>query len=473
MIGEDVLFQNVTELSEQIRTRKLSPVELTQAYLDRISQWSSHFNAYETVTRDLALEQAKAAEKEINSNKYRGPLHGIPFGAKDLLATRGIPTSWGAAPCRGQMFDYDATVIRKLNDAGAVLLGKCAMVEFAGGLGYRYADSSISGPGRNPWNPSRWTGGSSSGSGAAVASALCAFAIGTETWGSILCPSAFCGITGLRPTYGRVSRYGAMACAYTFDKIGPLTRSASDLRLVLQAIAGTDENDPSAANEPVDLTPGRKNLTKLRGALITQDYTQKGVEPEARPAFDHAVSELRSAGLKLEDAKWPEYPAAEVAGTLITVEALSAFEKFYKDGSVTKLRDPYAPYQPEVNAAITGADVVKVWRMRLELQQKVAEFFSKYDYAVTANFLSTAPSVDGDLNESLSYGDPAGAIGNGCGLPAIALPIEPGKDGMPLSMQIMAGPFEEARLIEMGELWQSRTRFHKNRPPLAQPAGAR
>jgi aspartyl-tRNA(Asn)/glutamyl-tRNA(Gln) amidotransferase subunit A len=470
MIGEDVLFQSVTELGPQIRSRKISPVELTQAYLDRIARWSPRFNAFQTVTRDLALEQAHTAEKEINLGKYRGPLHGIPYGAKDLLATRGIPTSWGAAPCRDQMFEYDATVVKKLADAGAVLLGKCAMVEFAGGLGYRYADSSISGAGRNPWNPSRWTGGSSSGSGAAVSSALCAFAIGTETWGSILCPSAFCGITGLRPTYGRVSRAGAMACAFTFDKIGPLTRSASDIRLVLETIAGPDVDDPSASSEAVEYTPGRRSLQKLRGALITQDFTQKGVEPEAKPAFEHAVAELKSAGLKLEDAKWPDYPAAEVAGLLITVEALSAFEKFFKDGSVAKLRDPYAPYQQEVNAAITGADVVKLWRMRLELQQKVAEFFSTYDYVVTSNFLSVAPPVDGDLNQSLSYNDPAGAIGNACGLPAIALPIEAGKDGMPLSMQIMAGPFEESRLIEMGELWQSRTKFHARRPPMAEPA---
>jgi aspartyl-tRNA(Asn)/glutamyl-tRNA(Gln) amidotransferase subunit A len=470
MIGEGVLFQSVTELGPQIRSRKISPVELTQAYLDRIARWSPRFNAFQTVTRDLALEQAHTAEKEINLGKYRGPLHGIPYGAKDLLATRGIPTSWGAAPCRDQMFEYDATVVKKLADAGAVLLGKCAMVEFAGGLGYRYADSSISGAGRNPWNPSRWTGGSSSGSGAAVSSALCAFAIGTETWGSILCPSAFCGITGLRPTYGRVSRAGAMACAFTFDKIGPLTRSASDIRLVLETIAGPDVDDPSASSEAVEYTPGRRSLQKLRGALITQDFTQKGVEPEAKPAFEHAVAELKSAGLKLEDAKWPDYPAAEVAGLLITVEALSAFEKFFKDGSVAKLRDPYAPYQQEVNAAITGADVVKLWRMRLELQQKVAEFFSTYDYVVTSNFLSVAPPVDGDLNQSLSYNDPAGAIGNACGLPAIALPIEAGKDGMPLSMQIMAGPFEESRLIEMGELWQSRTKFHARRPPMAEPA---
>jgi len=186
VLGEDVLFQSVAELEPQIRARKLSPVELTESYLARIDRHARSFNAFAHVTHDLAREQARAAEKEISAGKYRGPLHGIPYGAKDLLATAGIPTEWGAAPCKGQMFDRDATVVRKLREAGAILLGKCAMVEFAGCLGYRFPNASASGPGRNPWNRERWTGGSSSGSGAAVAAGLVAFAIGTETWGSIL-----------------------------------------------------------------------------------------------------------------------------------------------------------------------------------------------------------------------------------------------------------------------------------------------
>ncbi|MBI1799260.1 MAG: amidase [Candidatus Eisenbacteria bacterium] len=472
MLSEDILYLPVSELSTRIRSRAISPVELTQSYLDRIAKISPRLNAFETVTADLALEQARAAEKEIGAGRYRGPLHGIPYGAKDLLATAGIPTSWGAAPCKGQMFGADATVVRKLREAGAVLLGKCAMVEFAGGLGYRFADSSISGPGRNPWNPERWTGGSSSGSGAAVASALCAFAIGTETWGSILCPSAFCGITGLRPTYGRVSRAGGMVCAYSFDKIGPLARSASDCRTILEAIAGPDPDDPSASNERVDLNAARGPLKKLKGALVEMDFKQKGAESEVKAAFDSAVATLRGAGLQIESAKFPEFPASEVAGLLISAEAVSAFEPFFKDGGVKKLRDPYARYQEEINAPITGADVVKAWRMRAMLQQKMAEFYAKYDYVVTPNFLSIASPVKGDLNQVLSYADPAGGIGNACGLPSIALPIGLGRENMPVSFQIMGAPFDETTVIELGELCQSRTKFHLARPPIAVAVGA-
>jgi len=472
MIGEDVLYLPVTELSQRIRSRKLSPVELTAAYLDRIEKLSPHLNAFETVTRDLAMDQAQAAEKEIAANRWRGPLHGVPYGAKDLLATAGIPTSWGAVPCQGQMFETDATVVRKLREAGAVLLGKCAMVEFAGGLGYRFANASISGPGRNPWNPSRWTGGSSSGSGASVGGALCGFAIGTETWGSILCPSAFCGITGLRPTYGRVSRAGGMVCSDTFDKIGPLARSASDIRLILDVIAGADPADPTSSSEPLNLTPGRRPIKSLKGALITPDWKQKGAEPEVHAAFDRAVQTLRDNGFVLEDAKFPEFPYAETAGLLITIEALSAFEPFFRDGRVAQLRDPWAQYQAEIASGITGADAAKLWRMRTVLQQKMAEFYGRWDYVVTTNFLSVAPPVEEDLNVALPYGDPAGGIGNACGLPSIALPIGFGKASMPASMQIMAAPFEEAMLIEMGELWQSKTKFHLERPPLEATTGA-
>jgi len=473
MIDEDVLYLPIGELSTRIRMRHLSPVELTRAYLDRISQLSPRLNAFETPTPEIAIEQAQAAEKEINAGRYRGPLHGIPYGAKDLLATRGVPTSWGAVPCKGQMFDHDATVVTKLREAGAILLGKCAMVEFAGGLGYRFADASISGPGRNPWNPERWTGGSSSGSGGSVAAALCAFAIGTETWGSILCPSAFCGITGLRPTYGRVSRAGGMVCSDTFDKIGPLARSASDIRMILQTIAGQDPADPTSSSEPVNLTPGRHSLKGLKGALITPDWKQKGVEPEVKECFGRTVQTLRDAGLQLADAKFPEFPYGEVAGLLITIEALSAFEPFFKDGRVKRLKDPWAQYQVETNAAVTGADAAKAWRMRVVLQKKMAEFFSTYDYVVTTNFMSVAPPVKQDLNETLPYGDPAGGIGNACGLPSIALPMGFGKEHMPASFQIMAAPFEESTLIDFGELWQSRTKYHLERPPIAAAKAAR
>ena len=466
MIDEDVLFSGLAELSGHVRSRRISPVELAEAYLDRIQRLSPRLNAFETVTADLALMQASNAESDRKLGRWHGPLHGIPLGAKDLFATAGVRTTWGAVPLKEQVFDFDATVVKRLREAGAVLLGKCAMVEFAGGLGYRFAGASVSGPGRNPWDTTRWTGGSSSGSGAAVAAGLAPFALGTETWGSILCPGAFCGLTGLRPTYGRVSRAGAMACSWSFDKVGPLARSAADCRVVLKAIAGYDPDDPTSSREPVSIGAGRPDLETLRGALVPLDFSIKGAEPEVKAAFDAAVAELRAAGLELEEAKLPDLPASELAGTIITAEALSSFERFFRDGKVKQLKDPYAPWQLEINAALTGADLVKAWRIRHVLQEKMAEFFGDYDVIVTPNFMSVAPKIEEDLYRALPYADPAGAIGNACGLPALALPCGFGRGHMPVSFQIMGPPFSEGLLLDLGELYQKRTRWHLERPAL-------
>jgi aspartyl-tRNA(Asn)/glutamyl-tRNA(Gln) amidotransferase subunit A len=467
MLGEDVLFQSIGELAPQIRQRRISPTELTESYLQRIRRYSGALNAFETVTADLARRQARQAEAEINAGRYRGPLHGIPWGAKDLLDTAGIRTTWGAVPCRDRTPEADATVVKRLNDAGAVMLGKLAMVEFAGGLGYRWADASITGPGRNPWEPSRWTGGSSSGAGAAVGGGLVTFAIGTETWGSILCPSAFCGVTGLRPTYGRVSRAGAMVCSYTFDKIGPLARSAADCRAVLAAIAGPDPADSSASDEPLRIDRGRRSIGGLHAAVIPLDFAKHG-EPEVKKGFEEALGVLGRLGLKLETTTLPDFPAADVAGAIITAEALSAFETFYRDGRVKQLKDPYAPYQMELASPMTAADLVKAWRMREVLQEKMSDFFGRYDVIVTPNFMSVAPPISKDLNESLNYSDPVGGVGNACGLPSIALPMGKGRGGLPIGFQIMGAPWDEGLLLDLGEAYQGKTVFHRDHPNLAQ-----
>src|SRR5712672_1106812 len=243
MPTEELAFLPITELSKRVEAKKLSPVDLTQYFLDRSQKLGPRYNAYALLTPEIAMAQAKAAEKEIQRGHYRGPLHGIPYAAKDLLAVKGIPCTWGAKPYATQVFNYDATVIEHLHRVGAVLLGKAAMIELAGGMGYRFANASLQGASKNPWNTNCWTCGSSSGSAAIVGAALAAFAIGTETWGSIICPSAYCGISGLRPTFGRVSRYGAMALSYSMDKIGPLARSAEDCARVFAAIAGHDFKD--------------------------------------------------------------------------------------------------------------------------------------------------------------------------------------------------------------------------------------
>ena len=215
-------FKPIRELAGLIAGREISPVGLTQDFLDRLEQYGPHYNALVTLTAERALATARQAEADIAAGRSRSLLQGIPWGAKDLLATGGgIPTTWGAAPFRDQQFDHDATVITRLEAAGAPLAGKLAMIELAGGMGYIHPDASLTGPPKNPWDPGRWTGGSSSGSGAAVAAGLVPFAIGSETWGSILIPANNCGLAGLRPTYGRVSRHGAMALCWTLDKLGP------------------------------------------------------------------------------------------------------------------------------------------------------------------------------------------------------------------------------------------------------------
>src|ERR1043166_5883101 len=243
MLSDEILFLPASELAKRIQSKALSSIDLTKAYLDRSEKFGPKLNAYALLTPEIALAEAEAADKEIKRGHYRGPLHGIPYAAKDLLSVRGLPTTWGAKVYENQVFDYDATVIEHLRRAGAVLIGKAAMIELAGGMNYRFASASLQGAAKNPWNTSCWTCGSSSGSGAIVAAGLAGFAIGTETWGSIICPAAFCGASGLRPTYGRVSRYGAMALAYSMDKIGPLARSAEDCAHVLAAIAGHDFKD--------------------------------------------------------------------------------------------------------------------------------------------------------------------------------------------------------------------------------------
>ena len=465
MLGEEVLYQSIAELAPQIRSRRIAPTELTESYLLRIRRYGDKLGAIATLTSEIARKQARAAESEIGAGRWRGPLHGIPYLAKDLFAVAGAPTTWGAAPCRDQVFDYDATVVTKLRDAGAVLLGKSAMIEFAGCLGYRFPDASLQGPCRTPWDTDRWAGGSSSGSGAAVAAGLCTFALGTETWGSILCPAAFNGVTGLRPTYGRVSRFGGMVGSWSFDKVGPLARTSEDCRTVLRVIAGADPRDPSSVNEPPPSELSARRPSQFRAALVNLDFTKFG-EPEVKAAFEQAVNELRQSGLAIEEAKLPDLPSADAAGLIITSEALSTFEKFFRDGSVKQLSDPYAAHQLEINKGLTGPDLVKAWRIRRVLQDKMVEFFTRWDVIISPNFMSVAPPIHGDLYETLPYPDPAGAVGNACGLPAVALPCGFGRGHLPVSFQIMGAPFEEAAVLDLADAYQRRTRWHRERPPL-------
>src|ERR1700736_370055 len=336
MTGDEIYYLSVTELAKRIEAKKLSPVELTHAYLNRSEKLGPRLNAYARLTPELALSQAQAAEKEIQRGHYRGPLHGIPYAAKDLLAVKGVATTWGAKPYANQVFDYDATVIEHLNRVGAVLLGKASMIELAGGMGYRFASASLQGEAKNPWNTSCWTGGSSSGSGAIVAAGLAAFAIGTETWGSILCPAAFCGVSGLRPTYGRVSRYGAMALAPSMDKIGPLARSAEDCARVFAAIAGHDPKDRSTV--PIDKAAFTYSPSmELKGRALKIGWlTNAWKKPESGvgKAADAAEKVVKKYFSGVKNTKLPEGPFEDAGNIIIAVEGAASFRSLIRSGRV-------------------------------------------------------------------------------------------------------------------------------------------
>jgi aspartyl-tRNA(Asn)/glutamyl-tRNA(Gln) amidotransferase subunit A len=463
--GEDLVYLTAAELGRRLHSKQLSPVELTEVYLARIERLSPQLNAFVTVTRDRALAQAREAEREIGAGRVRGPLHGVPYATKDLLAIKGLRVTWGAKPFADRVFDYDATLIRKLEEAGGILLGTLAMIELAGGLGYTVPWASATGAARNPWDTGRWSCGSSSGSGAAVSAGLVGFALGSDTWGSIICPSSFCGISGLRPTFGRVSRHGAMPLAWTMDKLGPMARCAEDCELVLGAIAGSDPLDEWSADQPLSTPLPSSDARKLKVARIRLDFTKQG-EKEVEAAFEQATKALEAAGIALRDAKLPALPFEEVAGLVIRAEAASAFDDLFKDGRVRQMADPAASISNPSARAISAGDYVKALRIRTLCQRAMADFFSDFDLLVAPAEMMTAPPADRSL-EDVEWSDPVGGMSTLCGLPAISVPCGFGRGGLPAGMTVVGGAFEEAKVFALARLFQDVTDWHRRRPPVA------
>jgi aspartyl-tRNA(Asn)/glutamyl-tRNA(Gln) amidotransferase subunit A len=467
MLSEDILYLPITELSRRIRQRQLSPVQLTESYLERSRSIGARLNAYATLTPELALKQAHAAEKEITSGKYRGPLHGIPYAAKDLLAVQGYPTGWGARPCSDQHFDYDATVVRRLEDAGAILLGKAAMIELAGGMGYRYASASASGPAKNPWNEDYWTCGSSSGSAAVVAAGLAAFAIGTETWGSIICPSGFTGITGLRPTLGRVSRYGAMALAYSMDKIGPMCRLAEDCDLVLRTIAGHDPQDGYSLPDPFAKYLGAEEpKAPLRIGWVLNQWKEISAEVNQAAATAREVLE-KNQSVVMSTITLPEGPWETAAGVIVSAEGAAAFHQLIESGRVKELSDPLGKIGGYMNEEISASDLLLAERIRTVLQKKIEELFHQVDVLATPSLPVTASKLDANLDVALTFADPLGGIGNMCGLPAISVPCGFGKNNLPVGIQLIGRALDDAKVVQAARLFQGHTDWHKRHPKLA------
>jgi aspartyl-tRNA(Asn)/glutamyl-tRNA(Gln) amidotransferase subunit A len=468
MKADDLVFAPVTDLGRLIRARQVSPVDLTRACLDRIEALDPTLHAFVTVTRDSAMEEAGRAAREIAAGKLRGPLHGIPYGAKDLLATRGTPTTWGARPLAHQTFDYDAAVIKRLRGAGAILVGKLAMIELAGGLGYSQGNASLTGAARNPWDTSRWTCGSSSGAGSAVGAGLVPFAIGSETWGSIVCPSAFCGISGLRPTFGRVSRQGAMALSWTLDKLGPMARSARDTELVYRAVAGHDPDDPYSADEPLGPESDPVAAKRLKVGYLTLDFA-KGGNPDVESSFHRALVDLARAGIKVEETKLPDLPFEAAAGTILTAEVATAFEELERSGRVRDLATASARLSFVSARAVRGSDLVKAERVRTVCMRAMADFFSGFDLLLFPTEMHTAFGAEEDFSQ-IAWADPAGGAGNLCGLPALSVPCGFSDAGLPVGLGIMAGAFEESKALTLGRFYQGMSDWHERRPPIAPAA---
>jgi aspartyl-tRNA(Asn)/glutamyl-tRNA(Gln) amidotransferase subunit A len=470
MLKEAVLYSSVGELAKQIQAKQLSPVELTERYLQRSEKFGPRLNAYARLMRAEALDQAQAAEKEIQRGHYRGPLHGIPYAAKDLLAVKGVPTTWGAKPFADQVFDYNATVIDHLKNVGAILLGKAAMIELAGGFGYTYASASLQGETRNPWDTACWTCGSSSGSGAIVAAGLAAFAIGTETWGSIICPSAFCGVSGLRPTYGRVSRYGAMALSYSMDKIGPLARSAEDCTRIFAAIAGHDPLDRSTL--PIDkaaftFTPAADLKPRvLRIGWLSNAWHEKDYDPSVAKIVDAAHKGLQHRFPALRNAALPDGPWEDAANLVLACESGSAFSSFIRSGKSSELVDPLGKIGGYLNLTVSGADYNSALRIREILQDKMADLFEEFDVLAAASLPVPATPLTMDISKGLDFADPLGGIGNLCGLPALSVPCGFTDRKLPVGLQFVARAGDDAAALQAGRAYQQFTDWHRHHPNL-------
>jgi Asp-tRNA(Asn)/Glu-tRNA(Gln) amidotransferase A subunit family amidase len=437
---DDLAFYSIGQLGALLKSRQITSEKLTRFYLDRLKQYGPKLECVVTLTEELALEQAKRADAEIAAGKYRGPLHGIPYGAKDLLSVKGLPTTWGAAPYTNQVFDHDATVIKRLQEAGAVLVAKTTLGELAMG------ETWFGGMTRNPWDLKQGSSGSSAGSAAATAAGLIAFAIGSETLGSIVSPSDRCGVTGLRPSYGRVSRTGAMALSWSMDKIGPICRTVEDCALVFNAILGPDGIDQTLYDAPFNYD-SRLKLHELRIGFLKGDFEK---EEDERKTNDQATLEtLRALGTELIPLELPDYPLEHLEFVLST-EAAAAFEDLTRNGGDDWLKQQAEDSWPNIfriNRFVPAVEYLQAQRIRSLLIQDTAKLFDQVDV-----FL--APSFAGRTL----------LLSNLTGNPCVVLPNGFSKAGTPTSICFIGKLFGEAPLLAAAKAYQDATDFHRRHP---------
>jgi Asp-tRNA(Asn)/Glu-tRNA(Gln) amidotransferase A subunit family amidase len=455
---EDIAFWPVTQLAELVRTRQVKSIELTEMYLDRIKRYDPKLTCVVTITEELAKRQANDADREIAAGRYRGPLHGIPWGVKDLCAVKGYPTTWGAAPFKSRVIDVDGTVVSRLHEAGAVLAAKLATGELA------LDDVWFGGQTKNPWDLTMGSQGSSAGPGSATAAGLVGFSIGTETGGSIVEPSGICGVTGLRPTFGRVSRYGFMALSWSLDKIGPMCRSVEDCALVLNAIQGTDNQDLSVVDVPFNWD-ANLDIHKLRVGYLKAAFSDTRQTPQVDANDAAALEKLRSLGIKLIEISLPERATPDISALLTAI--------IYGEGNAA-LRDPVET-QPEQLVRqdrvarqnslrlLPAEEYINANRVRTLLMQQMAQLMADVDvYVVPFDYADYTPNPIATLNTEVT---------NLTGHPCVIVPHGFNEKGNPTSLTFIGKLFGEAEMLAVARAYQEATDWHLKHPKWLQPKG--
>jgi Asp-tRNA(Asn)/Glu-tRNA(Gln) amidotransferase A subunit family amidase len=444
---EDVAFWRVVDLAPLVKARAVSSTELTKMYLARMRKYSPKLLCLITSTEALALEQAAAADKEIRAGHYRGPLHGIPFGLKDLFDTKGILTTFGAEPYQTRVPDRDATVVERLRKAGAVLMAKLSMGALAqGGLWFK-------GMTKTPWNTEQTSSGSSAGPAAATAAGLVGFTLGTETLGSIVSPSQACGTVGLRPTYGRISRYGAMGLSWTMDKVGPICRGVEDCAIVLNAVYGPDGRDRTVGADPFHWEP-RKPLAGLRVGILQKDFDR--AEGERKKVWEQAIEDLKRAGVKMTPTEFVEDGAT--IRFLLSAEAAAAFDDITRDGQVRNLRgqNPYDwPNTFRTSRLIPAVEYIRAQRVRTLLIAKFEKFMADWDVLVMPpNSLLTTTNLTGNPQVVMKCGFTEGAKADGS------------KVQVPRSISFLGKIYDEGSPLRVALAYEQATEWHKKNPTL-------
>jgi aspartyl-tRNA(Asn)/glutamyl-tRNA(Gln) amidotransferase subunit A len=461
----ELAYLNIAEASALIRDRKLSPLEWTQSLIARIVQYDSRLNAFLRFTPDIALADARRAEAEIAAGQWRGPLHGVPYGLKDIVDYAGLPTTAHSAVLRENVATQDALVTQKLRASGAVFMGKLSTHEFA--LGGPCFDLPWP-PARNPWNRDHFCGGSSSGSGVATAAGFLPFAIGTDTGGSIRNPSTMCGVTGIKPTYGLVSRRGVFPLAYSLDHVGPLTRTVKDNATVLNVLAGHDGLDPRSVARPgVDYTAWTdRGLKGVRIGWLRHFYHEDiKADPQMGAAIDAAVLKMEELGARVTEVKTVPLARFQACNRIIMgAESYAIHQNWLRErpqdyGEITRQRLLYG-------AMYSASDYVNALRLRTKYAADFHALFNDVDVVVTASAHDPACRIDDHEACEFIYGRQARAPFNVTGSPALAVPAGFSAEGLPLGIQIVGAPYNEAMVYRVGAAYEAATEWTRQHPAL-------